>query len=185
MIQSKFWRRTALITHITASVGWIGAIVASLGLAIAALVSADAQTVRSAYVALDILGQYVLVPFAFAALLSGIVQSLVSKWGVFRHYWVIYKLLITVFSTTVLLLYLRTLAFLAGLARDATAGTETLESLRTPTVVLHASVALVLLLAATALAVYKPLGMTAYGRRKERERIANDPASPSSAPGAR
>lgn len=169
MIQSRFWRRTALITHITASVGWMGAIVASLGLAIAALVSGDAQTVRSAYVALDILGRYVLVPFAFAALLGGIVQSLISKWGLFRHYWVIFKLAITIFSTAVLLLYLRTLAFLADLARGATSSADTLESLRAPTVVLHASAALVLLLVATALAVYKPQGMTAYGQRKERE----------------
>lgn len=185
MIESRFWRRTALITHIAASVGWMGAIVASLALAIAALVSADAQTVRSAYVALDILGRYVMVPFAFAALIGGILQSLISKWGLFRHYWVIYKLLITIFTTAVLLVYLRTLALLADLARDATLAVGTLESLHTPTVVLHASVALVFLLVATALAVYKPQGMTAYGRRKERERIANDPGSPSSAPGAR
>ena len=168
MIQSRFWRRTALITHITASVGWTGAIVASFGLAIAALVSADAQTVRSAYVALDILGRYVLVPFAFAALLGGIVQSLISKWGLFRHYWVIFKLGITIFATVVLVLYLRTLAFLADFARDTALTAGTLESLRTPTVVLHAGAALVLLLVATALAVYKPQGMTAYGQRKER-----------------
>lgn len=172
MIESRFWRRTALITHITASVGWIGAIAASLGLAIAALVSADAQTVRSAYVALDILGRYVLVPFAFAALLGGIAQSLISKWGLFRHYWVIYKLLITIFSTAVLLLYLRTLSFLADLARDTALAAGTLDSLRTPTVVLHASAALVLLLVATALAVYKPQGMTAYGQRKEQAKKA-------------
>jgi hypothetical protein len=171
VIQSRFWRRTALIAHVTASVGWVGAIVASLGLAIAALNSTDAQTVRSAYVALDILGRYVLVPFAFAALLGGIAQSFITKWGLFRHYWVIFKLLITIFATGVLLLYLRTLAALADFARDATAGAATLEPLRTPTVVLHAVAALVLLLVATALAVYKPQGMTAYGQRKERENV--------------
>ena len=169
MIQSRFWRRTALIAHVTASVGWLGAIIASLGLAIAALRSSDAQTVRSAYVALDVLGRYVLVPLAFAALLGGIAQSLISKWGVFRHYWVIFKLLITIFATAVLLLYLETLAALADFARTAAVGADTLESLRTPTVVLHAVAALLLLLVATALAVYKPRGMTAYGQRKERE----------------
>jgi hypothetical protein len=171
VIQSRFWRRTALITHVAASVGWLGAIVASLGLAIAALESADAQTVRSAYVSLDILGRYVLVPFAFAALLGGIAQSFITKWGLFRHYWVIFKLLITIFATGVLLLYLRTLAALADLARDVTADAAALEPLRTPTVVVHAVAALVLLLVATALAVYKPQGMTAYGQRKERENV--------------
>lgn len=167
MIASRFWRKAALVAHVTASVGWIGAIVASLGLAIAALVSGDSQVVRSAYIALNVLGRYVLLPFALAALLGGIAQSFITQWGLFRHYWVIFKLGITIFATAVLLLYLRTLEFLAGLAADpGQAGG--IEGLRTPSVVLHASAALVLLLIATVLAVYKPAGMTAYGLRKER-----------------
>lgn len=185
MIASRFWRKAALVAHVTASVGWIGAIVASLGLAISALVSNDPQTVRSAYISLDLMGRYVLVPCAFAALLGGIAQSFITKWGLIRHYWVIFKLGITIFATVVLVLYLRTLAFLADFARDATLTAGTLESLRTPTVVLHAGAALVLLLVATALAVYQPQGMTAYGRRTERATTANDPASPTPTPGTR
>jgi hypothetical protein len=168
VIASLFWRRAALVAHVTASVGWIGAIVASLGLAIAALVSTDAQIVRSAYISLDLMGRYVLVPFAFAALLGGIAQSFITKWGLFRHYWVIFKLGITIFATVVLLLYLRTLEFLAGAAASPAATAGDLQGLKTPSVVLHASAALVLLSVATVLAVYKPKGMTAYGQRKER-----------------
>lgn len=168
MIASRLWRKAALVAHVTAAVGWIGAIVASLGLAIAALVSSDQQTIRSAYIALDLMGRYVLVPFAFVALLGGIAQSFITKWGLFRHYWVIFKLGITIFATVVLLLYLRTLEFLAGVAREPGPTAGSLEALRTPSVVLHASAALVLLSVATVLAVYKPSGMTAYGQRKER-----------------
>jgi hypothetical protein len=168
VIASRPWRKAALVAHVTASVGWIGAIVASLGLAIGALVSSDQQTVRSAYIALDLLGRYVLVPFAFAALLGGIAQSFITKWGLLRHYWVIFKLGITIFATVVLLLYLRTLEFLAGVARDPAPAGGSIEALRTPSVVLHASAALVLLSVATVLAIYKPSGMTAYGQRKER-----------------
>jgi hypothetical protein len=168
VIASRPWRKAALVAHVTASVGWIGAIIASLALAIGALVSSDQQTVRSAYLALDLMGRYVLVPFAFAALLGGIAQSLITKWGLLRHYWVIFKLGITIFATVVLLLYLRTLEFLAGVARDPSPAGGSLEPLRTPSVVLHASAALVLLSVATVLAIYKPSGMTAYGQRKER-----------------
>ena len=168
MIASRFWRKAALVAHVTASVGWIGAIAASLGLAIAALVSGDPQTVRSVYVALNVLGRFVLVPFALAALLGGIAQSFITKWGLFRHYWVIFKLGITIFATAVLLLYLRTLEFLAGIARDPAWSAGSLDALRTPSVVLHASAALVLLSVATVLAIYKPSGMTAFGQRKER-----------------
>jgi hypothetical protein len=38
--------------------------------------------------------------------------------------------------------------------------------------VLHAALALLLLLTATTLAVYKPRGMTPYGQRKQREQRA-------------
>jgi hypothetical protein len=168
VIASRFWRRAALVAHVTASVGWIGAIVASLGLAIAALVSSDSQVVRSAYVALNVLGRYVLLPFALAALLGGIAQSFLTQWGLFRHYWVIFKLGITIFATAVLLFYLQTLEFLAGVATNPAETAGNLAGLKTPSVVLHASAALVLLLVATVLAVYKPQGMTAYGQRKER-----------------
>ena len=162
-------RKLALVAHIVASVGWIGAVLASLGLAISALVSSDDATIRSAYIALDVLGRCVLVPFAFAALLGGIAQSFITSWGLLRHYWVVVKLVITVFSTLVLLLYTQTLGVLAAIAANPAASGESLEVLRTPSVVLHASAALVLLLAATVLAVYKPKGMTAYGQRQQRK----------------
>lgn len=169
MIAPRRWRAAALVAHVTASVGWIGAIVASLGLAITALASNDSQTVRSAYISLDLLGRIVLVPFALAALLGGIAQSFITSWGLIRHYWVIVKLVITVFATIVLVMYTKTLAVLAEIAADPAASSDHLGVLRTPSVVLHASAALVLLLIATVLAVYKPKGMTAYGQRQQRK----------------
>lgn len=47
-----------------------------------------------------------------------------------------------------------------------------LEVVRNPSPVLHAGAALLVLLAATVLAVCKPRGMTRYGWRRRRERIA-------------
>jgi hypothetical protein len=44
--------------------------------------------------------------------------------------------------------------------------------LRDPSPVLHAGAALVLLLVATTLSVYKPRGLTRYGWRKQREQRA-------------
>jgi len=43
---------------------------------------------------------------------------------------------------------------------------------RTSSPVLHAAAALLLLLVATVLAVYKPRGMTRYGQRKQHEHRA-------------
>lgn len=160
-------RRLALTAHIVASVGWLGAIVAFLVLAIVGLVSEEVELVRGIYLIAEPLTWLVIVPFAIASLLTGIIQSLVTKWGLFRHYWVVAKLLINVFATAVLLLYTQTVDFFAGLAASDAA----LSELRAPTFLLHTSAALLLLLAATALAVYKPKGVTRYGWRKQQEQL--------------
>jgi hypothetical protein len=113
---------------------------------------------------------FVLVPLALASLLTGIVQALGTKWGLFRHYWVLFKLLITVFATIVLLIYMETFSFMAGVAADPSAD---LGVVRNVSPGLHAALALLLLLVATILAVYKPRGMTRYGRRKQQEERRN------------
>ena len=158
-------RKLALTAHVTTSVGWLGAVVAFLGLAIVGLTSRDAATVRAVYLVMEPGARFVLVPLAVASLVIGIAQSLGTPWGLFRHYWVICKLLMTVFATVVLLMYVQTLRALAGVAADPSAD---LEAVRSPSPALHAGLALLLLVGTTVLAVYKPRGMTRYGQRKQR-----------------
>jgi hypothetical protein len=165
-------RKLALTVHVTSSVGWLGAVVAVLVLAVAGMTSGDVLTVRGVYLAMELMGRLVLVPLALASLLSGLVQSLGTAWGLFRHYWVLLKLLITVLATAVLLMYMETLG---GLADVAAGPADQLELLRTPSVVLHAGAALLLLLVATILALYKPRGRTRYGRRND-ERTSVSPS---------
>jgi hypothetical protein len=159
-------RKLALTAHITTTVGWLGAVVAFLALALVGLTSQDTQTVRGAYLVMEPAAWIVLVPLAFASLLTGIVQSLGTAWGLFRHYWVLFKLLITVFATVVLLIYMETFGFMAGVAADPSADLGVVRN-ASPTV--HAALALLVLLVATVLAVYKPRGLTWYGRRKQQE----------------
>lgn len=159
-------RKLLLTAHVIASVGWLGAIVAFLVLAIVGLTSQDVQLVRGVYLAAEPITWFALVPLAIASLVSGIVQSLATTWGLFRHYWVVLKLGITIFATVVLIMYTETVAFYADLAARPGAA---LDDLRATTFVLHSAIALVLLLGATVLAVYKPRGRTRRGWRKERE----------------
>jgi hypothetical protein len=77
--------------HVAASVGWLGAVVAYLGLVWAGLDSSDPQAVRSAWWGLDQLTR-VLAPLSVAALVSGVVQGLITPWGLVWHYWVMVKL---------------------------------------------------------------------------------------------
>ena len=156
-------RRFTFTTHITSSVGWVGAALAFLALAVIAFTSDDPVKVRGAYLLMAPAAWFVLVPLAHASLLSGIVLSLGTPWGLFRHYWVVLKLCITVFATVILLIYMGTFREMAGVAADPVVD---LAAVRNASPIVHATLALILLLAATVLGVYKPFGMTAYGRGK-------------------
>jgi hypothetical protein len=159
-------RKFVLTAHVTSSVGWLGAVVVFLALAVVGLTSEDAQTVRGAYLVMGPAAELVLVPLAFASLLTGMVQALGTTWGLLRHYWVLFKLLMTVFVTIVLLIYMETFSFMAGVAANPSAD---LGVVRNASPMLHAALALLVLLVAVTLAVYKPRGMTRYGWRKQHQ----------------
>jgi hypothetical protein len=157
-------RKLALTLHISASVGWLGAALGFLALAITGLTSADTQTVRGAYLAMDILARAVLLPLSLVSLLSGLLQALSTPWGLFRHYWVLVKLLLTVFATLVLILQLVPIRSLAHLAVGPAFMAAGHQEARLSLVVHSAGGSLVLLLI-TALSVLKPRGTTGFGQR--------------------
>jgi len=161
--------KLALTAHVTSSVGWLGAVACFLALSVVGLTSQDAQTVRAVYLVMEPTAWFVLVPLSVASLVTGLVQSPGTKWGLFRHYWVLFKLLMNLFATAVLLMYMQTLGYLAGMAAATTLSSGDLSGLRSPSPALHAGLALLLLLVATVLAVYKPRGLTPYGWRKQHE----------------
>jgi hypothetical protein len=163
-------RKFVLTAHVISSVGWLGAVVAYLALAVAAMTSQDAQMVRAAWIAMELTGWFVIVPLALASLLIGLVQSLSTPWGLIRHYWVVVKFLLTVFATIILLLHMPTVSYFAGVAAET--NSAGLGGLRGE--LLHAGGGLLVLLVTTTLSVYKPRGMTPYGRRTQHKKINGD-----------
>lgn len=170
MIMTSRLRKAMLTAHITASVGWLGAIAGFLALAITGLTSQDPQRVRAAYLAMELIAWDVIVPLSIASLVTGIVQSLGTAWGLFRHYWVIFKLVINVASTVLLLVHMQPITHLAGVAAQTTvaSGNYRLQI----QLIADASYALLALLVATTISVYKPRGLTAYGWRKQQAQRA-------------
>ena len=157
-------RRFTFTTHVMSSVGWLGAVLVFLALALIGLISEDETTVRGVYLTMAPAAWFVLVPLAHASLISGVALSLGTAWGLFRHYWVATKLLITLFSTIILMIYMATFRQMAGVAADPVVE---LGLVRNPSPLVHALLALVLLAAATVLAIYKPFGLTPYGARTQ------------------
>jgi hypothetical protein len=158
-------RKLTLAAHLTVSLGWIGAVVAYLALGIAAATGQDAQTVRAAWIAMELTGWYVIVPLALAAFLTGLIMALGTPWGLFRHYWILLSLGLTVLATVVLLLHMPTVTSLADQARSADAAHLS----RLGGDLVHPGLGLVVLLVITGLNVYKPRGLTRYGWRKQQE----------------
>jgi hypothetical protein len=158
-------RKAAFLTHVTCSLGWLGAVVAYLSLAWSGLRGTDVELARSAYLSMERIGWSVIVPLSVATLISGLIQSLGTEWGLFRHYWITAKFLMASVGSLILLVHMRTVGQMAGFARTASLSTGDFGDIRISLVV-HAVGGLLLLLTATTLSIYKPWGMTPYGRRK-------------------
>jgi hypothetical protein len=157
-----------LTAHVTSSVGWLGAVAGFLILSIAGVASQNADVVRSAYVAMNLIGLFIIVPLSLASLMTGLVQSLGTHWGLFRHYWVATKFVLTVGATVLLLLH--QFVAVAGAARRASetaVGAFPDVGRLGPQLVGDAGLAVLTLLVTTTLSVYKPWGRTRYGQRVE------------------
>lgn len=156
-------RRVGLTLHVVVSVGWLGAVTAYLALAIGGLTSTDAGLVSGAYLAMETIGWFVVVPLAMASLASGFIQAVGTEWGLFRHYWVVVKFGLTLVSTAILLAHMPAVSRVAAMASVMSLPIATPDVARVQLLV-HAAGGLAVLLAITAMSVFKPWGRTRFGQ---------------------
>jgi hypothetical protein len=102
----------------------------------------------------------------------GIVNALGTSWGLFRHYWVLMKLLLTLVATAVLLLETQTIRTSADAAESGA------DPRGLPGTLPHSIGGLVVLLLVTILSTYKPKGQTRYGWRKQQAQRRNQSDEP-------
>lgn len=162
-------RKFILSVHVIFSVGWLGALVGYLVLVISGLSSEDEQIIRSVYIASDLIGWVVILPACLGSLLTGFIQSLGTSWGLFKYYWVLIKFLLTFGSTFLLVLHMQQISQIAELASKIPLPSVEIRE-EGNSLLFKASFALFILLLNTALSVYKPLGLTRYGLRKQQEK---------------
>ncbi|NUT91645.1 MAG: hypothetical protein HOY78_06390 [Saccharothrix sp.] len=167
---SPWWRKFVLTSHVTVSVGWLGSVATFLVLAAVGLAGGDDGLARATYQVMEPIGWYVIVPLSIASLVTGVVQALGSPWGLLRHYWVIFKLLINLLATVVLFVHMKPIAYLADMAAahgmSGGAGRVQVQ------ILVDSAAAVLVLVIATVLSVYKPRGRTGFragwfSRRRE------------------
>jgi len=157
-------RKAMLAVHIASSVGWLGAIGAYIALNVPVVAGGDEQLVRAAHLMMKTVAWYAVVPLAITSLATGVVQSLGTPWGLFRHYWVLISLFMTTFATVILLLHMGDIDALAARAADPSADVSGLHG-----DLFHSVGGLAILLVPLVLNLYKPRGLTRYGWRKQQE----------------
>jgi hypothetical protein len=158
-------RKLNLTIHIISSVGWLGAIATFLVLCVVGLTSQHSDTMRAAYLVMSSIAWCILVPFALAAFVTGLIHSLGTEWGLFRHCWILVKLLLTLLATVVLLMKLSIIQQVGILAENNVLDGLNHHQAKTE-LLTHAVGGLLVVLAAAILSVYKPWGLTRYGQRK-------------------
>lgn len=96
-------RKALMVVHLIGSLGLLGADAAVLVLGIAGATGSDPRTV---YPAARLVGTVLLVPLAFVALGTGVLQGLLTPWGLVRHWWVTIKFGLTLAGTVLALVVL-------------------------------------------------------------------------------
>lgn len=173
-------RKLWLTLHLLFSLGWIGAVIAYLTLSIAGLTSADESLVRAAYRSMELIGWRVIVPFSLGALASGVIQSLLGRWGLFRHWWIVAKLSLTVLAIAVLVAHMGSVSEVARLVEEGRLGGEPWATRLQLTV--HPGGGLAVLIAILLISVLKPWGLTPYGRKLQGHEARAGEEAPTSAP---
>ncbi|MBB3081208.1 DUF2269 domain-containing protein [Streptomyces violarus] len=157
---SRPTRRAVLVVHVTASASWLGLTLGLLALGTTAATTGSAVTVEASVRAMRLFADWLLLPVAFLTLLSGLVLSLGTPWGLARHRWVYTKFWLTLATTVATVFALRpgvnsavTAVAAGGPLPDAG------DVLFGPVVSLSAYVFM------TVISVLKPWGLTRRGRR--------------------
>ncbi|MFC7329970.1 hypothetical protein [Marinactinospora rubrisoli] len=88
-------RRTLNCVHAVISTAWLGAHAAVVVLLAIGLAADTPERAGTGYGAAEMLMTGFTRPAGFAALATGLLLAVTTPWGLFRHYWVFGKLLLT------------------------------------------------------------------------------------------
>lgn len=161
------WRKGLLVLHIIAGISWMGVDIALLILLMTARTSGNAVLVASGFNAIRTVVPLAVPPLSLSILITGVLLGLGTNWGLFRYWWVLVKLSLSLLMTglvfTSLVPGVNAIALLDLSSTSADAVRAGLGDL--PTQLLYPPIVSFLMLgAATVLSVYKPWRRTPWSQ---------------------
>jgi len=156
-------RKLTLTAHVTTSVGWLGAAIAYLALAVTALRTSDVAQARASLSVLETVAWFRTLPLCLAASTTGLLQALATEWGLIRHHWIIAKSVLTAIGTAILLGHMPAIDRMSSVA--ASGGSVDAVGHGPTQLVVHATGGVIMLVALATISVFKPWGKTRFARR--------------------
>jgi hypothetical protein len=142
-------------------VGWFGIVAARLVLEIVAATSSALDVARAGYLFTAALDRAAFPPAALATLLTGIVLSVGTLWGLFRYWWIMVKMVLTVAVIATGVVFVGTWTE-AALAEPTAAANGSASAWLIGAAITH----LLMLGAATVISVLKPWGQIGGSRQR-------------------
>lgn len=93
-IKQKQW---IITIHVLSVVCWLGGAICMFVLGSYMLLSGNGEQLYYTLDNMHLIDVVLIRYTALVALLSGIVLSIWTQWGLFKHYWIVIKLILTVF----------------------------------------------------------------------------------------
>ncbi|MGW8725650.1 DUF2269 domain-containing protein [Streptomyces sp. NPDC055808] len=151
-------RRGWLVAHVAVSVSWLGLSLSLLALGITAYTTDSPSMTEASYRAMKVFGDWLVLPIAVLTLVTGVVLSLGTRWGLARHRWVWIK-----FWLTLVTLCLSAFLLRPEINGAVAAGVPDTSLVAAPVVSSSAYFFM------TAISVLKPWGLTGRGRKHRAE----------------
>ncbi|MBB4760880.1 hypothetical protein ACFQFC_32515 [Amorphoplanes digitatis] len=151
MVLPPRWRKFVLTVHVITAVGWLGVDLVLLTFGIAGLAGADPEIV---YPAQSMIGRLLFTPLSVLVWLVGVANAVLTPWRLFRHWWVLVKLVLTTVMLCLVLFLLYPGLVEAGDLAGALPRPDRINMVVAPTVSSS------LLIFATVISTYKPWGRT-------------------------